>query len=184
MTPEADDKLGPLTDEFLERKRNGEYPSLTELIQRHAELEIEIRELFPAVAMMEQAEPSEPARGAMVAVTGDGRALTRLGDFRVIREIGRGGMGIVYEAIQESLGRHVALKLLPWQSIADNRQVKRFQREARIAASLHHSNIVPVYGVGEADGVHFLAMQFIHGQSLDSVLSELKRLKPGLALLV
>ncbi|APZ91138.1 serine/threonine-protein kinase [Fuerstiella marisgermanici] len=174
---DIDDKLGPLMDEFLSRKRQGEYPSLSEFVQRHPELEQEIRELFPAVAMMEQAEVSEPLHDGGAAVTPDGTELKRLGDFRIIREIGRGGMGVVYEAIQESLGRHVALKLLPWQSMADSRQVKRFQREARIAASLHHSNIVPVYGVGEADGLHFLAMQYIHGQSLDSVLRELQQLR-------
>ncbi len=179
MTTEGDidDKLGPLMDEFLSRKRKGEYPSLSEFVQRHPELETEIRELFPAVAMMEQAEVSEPSHAFAAPVTSDGKELKRLGDFQIIREIGRGGMGVVYEAVQESLGRHVALKLLPWQSVADTRQVQRFQREARIAASLHHSNIVPVYGVGEADGLHFLAMQYIHGQSLDSVLRELQQLR-------
>lgn len=172
---EANDKLGPLMDEFLSRKRNGEYPSLSEFVERHPELESEIRELFPAVALMEQAETSEPSCDNVAATTPDGKELKRLGDFQIIREIGRGGMGVVYEAIQESLGRHVALKLLPWQSMVDHRQIKRFQREAKIAASLHHSNIVPVYGVGEADGMHYLAMQYIHGQSLDMVLREVRR---------
>lgn len=175
MTSEssADDILGPLLDEFLARKRRGEMPALTEFVSRHPELEDEIRELFPTVAMMEQVETAAPQEPR---ITRDGRSLQRLGDYRIIREVGRGGMGIVYEAIQESLGRHVAIKVLPWQSVSDERLVKRFQREARISAALHHTNIVPVYGVGEADGVHFLAMQFIRGQSLDSVLDELRRL--------
>ena len=175
----SDDRLGPLMDEFLLRKRRGEWPSLTEFVNRHPDLEEEIRELFPAVALMEHVEGSESTRKPPGAVTPGGQQLQRLGDYRIIREIGRGGMGVVYEAIQESLGRHVALKLLPWQAIPDDteNQVKRFQREARIAASLHHTNIVPVYGVGNVDGIHFLAMQFIHGQSLSSVLQELKRLR-------
>lgn len=169
--PDADDRLAPLMDEFLERRRNGEFPSLTEFVNRHPELEDEIRDLFPAVAMMEQADVSEPASPITHAPE-----IERLGDYRIIREIGRGGMGVVYEAVQESLGRHVAIKVLPWQSASDQRYVKRFHREARIAAALHHTNIVPVFGVGEADGVHFLAMQCIRGQSLDSILFELRQM--------
>ena len=89
-------------------------------------------------------------------------------------------MGIVYEAVQESLGRHVALKVLPFQSLADANHLERFRREAQAAAKLHHSNIVPVFGVGEHEGVHYFAMQFIQGQPLNSVLHELKcRRQPG-----
>src|SRR6266851_3581797 len=101
----------------------------------------------------------------------------QLGEFRILREVARGGMGIVYEAVQEPLGRHVALKVLPFQSLAAGKYLERFQREARAAANLHHTNIVPVFGVGEHQGVHYYAMQFIQGQSLDSVLRELRRLR-------
>ena len=86
-------------------------------------------------------------------------------------------MGIVYEAVQESLGRHVALKVLPQHRLHDPNQLERFQREARAAAMLHHTNIVPVFGVGEHDGVHYYAMQYIQGQGLDAVLREVKRLR-------
>src|SRR5262249_20069147 len=82
-----------------------------------------------------------------------------------------------YEAEQVSLGRHVALKVLPAQHLLDLRQLGRFQREAKAAARLHHTNIVPVYGVGEADGLHYYVMQFIQGQPLDGVLDELRRLR-------
>jgi serine/threonine protein kinase/WD40 repeat protein len=102
----------------------------------------------------------------------------RLGDFRILRVIGYGGMGIVYEALQESLGRRVALKILPSQHLLDPRQLQRFQREARSAARLHHTNIVAVHGVGEQDGVHYYVMQYIQGQGLDLILNELRRL-PG-----
>ena len=86
-------------------------------------------------------------------------------------------MGVVYEAEQESLGRHVALKVLPGHALLDPRQLDRFQREARAAARLHHTNIVPVFGVGEQDGLHYYVMQFIQGQGLDAVLEELRRLR-------
>ena len=86
-------------------------------------------------------------------------------------------MGIVYEAVQESLGRHVALKVLPQHRMRDPNQLERFQREARAAAMLHHTNIVPVFGVGEHNGVHYYAMQYIQGQGLDAVLREVKRLR-------
>lgn len=100
-----------------------------------------------------------------------GVAGQKLGDYRILREIGRGGMGIVYEAIQESLRRHVALKVLSRET-ADAVRLERFRREARSAALLHHTSIVPVFEVGEHDGVHFYAMQFIRGQSLHQVLAE------------
>src|SRR5260370_13530064 len=100
--------------------------------------------------------------------------LERLGDFRIIREIGHGGMGVVYEAEQVSLGRHVALKVLPRQLLADAQTKRRFEREAKAAAKLHHSNIVPVFGVGEHEGPPYYVMQYIHGLGLDHVLEGLK----------
>src|SRR5262249_11367097 len=90
--------------------------------------------------------------------------------------IGRGGMGGVYEAEQVSLGRRVALKVLPFAATMDPKQLQRFQNEAKAAACLHHTNIVPVYSVGCERAVHFYAMQFIEGQSLAEVVRELRRL--------
>src|SRR5262249_11691136 len=101
----------------------------------------------------------------------------RLGDYRILREAGRGGMGVVYEAEQISLGRHVALKVLPAQALMNQTYLERFRREAKAAARLHHTNIVPVFGVGEASGVHFYAMQFIRGEGLDKVLRDVRRLR-------
>jgi hypothetical protein len=88
-------------------------------------------------------------------------------------------MGIVYEAEQVSLGRHVALKVLPKSMLLDDKAKRRFEREAKAAARLHHTNIVPVFGVGEQDGLPYYAMQFIQGLGLDDVLEELKNLQPG-----
>jgi WD40 repeat protein/serine/threonine protein kinase len=97
-----------------------------------------------------------------------------LGDFQLLREIGRGGMGIVYEAIQLSLGRPVALKVLPFAATMDPRQLQRFRHEAQAAAMLHHANIVPVFGVGCERGVHYYAMQLIKGNSLAAMIDELR----------
>src|SRR5262249_9615201 len=98
-----------------------------------------------------------------------------LGDFRLVREIGRGGMGVVYEAVQISLGRQVALKVLHFAAALDAKQLQRFKNEAHAAAHLQHTNIVPVYYVGCERGVHFYAMQYIEGQTLAAVIRELKQ---------
>jgi eukaryotic-like serine/threonine-protein kinase len=112
---------------------------------------------------------------------GDGRTanppLGQVGDYRILREIGRGGMGVVYEAEQISLGRRVALKVLPRQVSRDPMVLERFRREARAAARLHHTNIVPVFEVGQDGDVRFYAMQFIQGQGLDLVIAEMRRLR-------
>ena len=181
MANDSDSKtirFGRLMDEFVERFRQGERPSLTEYVSQHPDLEDDIRELFPALAMMEQAgdldQSTDPQEGK---VTADGNVPQQLGDYRIIREVGRGGMGVVYEAEQESLGRHVALKILPFYALMDPKHLQRFQREARAAAQLHHTNIVPVFGVGQHEDVHYYAMQFIRGLGLDEVLDELRLIR-------
>ncbi len=98
----------------------------------------------------------------------------RLGDFEIVREIGRGGMGVVYEAIQLSLNRPVALKVLPPGATPEQRDIDRFQREARAAALLDHPNIVPIYAQGEHHGAYYYAMQYIDGRSLDRVVAGTK----------
>ena len=101
-----------------------------------------------------------------------------LGDFRILREIGRGGMGVVYEAEQISIGRPVALKVLPFASMLDERRLARFRNEVRAAGQLHHTNIVPVYAVGSDRGVHFYAMQLVDGQSLAEIIAAMKPGRP------
>jgi eukaryotic-like serine/threonine-protein kinase len=169
-----------LAEDFLDRKRRGERPTLREYLERHPELAEEIRDLFPALLMIEDLGEGSGATTGSMAVD-DGPAvrppLHRLGDYRILREIGRGGMGVVYEAEQESLGRRVALKVLSAGALADPKQVRRFDREARAAARLHHTNIVPVFGVGCQDGHHYFVMQFIAGLGLDVVLDDLRRLR-------
>ena len=98
----------------------------------------------------------------------------RLGDFELLRELGRGGMGIVYEARQVSLNRKVALKVLSGGLGLTSKSIQRFRREAEAAAKLHHTNIVPIYATGEDDGTHFYAMELIDGPSLDHLIRQMR----------
>jgi serine/threonine protein kinase len=169
----AADPFGQIADEFVEAYRQELRPSVEELARRYPEHADEIRDMLPALVLMEKAKSADtdPGRSQPAA------PLQQLGDYQILREVGRGGMGVVYEAQQLSLGRHVAIKVLPNHALLDPRQLGRFQREARSAARLHHTNIVPVFGVGEQDGLHDYVMQLIQGLGLDVVLNELRRLR-------
>jgi serine/threonine protein kinase/WD40 repeat protein len=172
------DPVERLAEEFVARHRRGERPSPLEYAERHPQWAQRIHALFPALLLMEQHRPGISDLSEFPEDAGPATApLEQLGDYRIIREVGRGGMAVVYEAEQESLGRHVALKVLLGHSRLQPRQTARFQREARAAARLHHTNIVPVYGVGEHDGIQYYVMQFIPGQALDEVLREVRRLR-------
>ncbi len=174
-----------VAESFLARYRAGERPSIEEYATRHPELADQIRRLMPALVRMEQDLSLDPARAAPPRRPAEASVDSRrLGDYRILREIGRGGMGVVYEAEQVSLGRRVALKVLPRQVAGDGLALARFQREAKAAARLHHTNIVPVFEVGRDGEVAYYAMQFVEGQGLDKVIDELARLrdperKPG-----
>src|SRR5262245_38158950 len=169
--------LNRLADEFAARHRAGERPALQEYCDRHPELADDIRALFPALAELERAK-ADAGPELAVEAAGD-PPVTRLGDFRLLREVGRGGMGVVYEAEQVSLGRRVAIKLLPATVFRDPTKRRRFEREARAAAKLHHTNIVPVHGFGEHAGTPYYVMQFIPGLGLDAVIDELGRSPPS-----
>jgi serine/threonine protein kinase/tetratricopeptide (TPR) repeat protein len=182
--PSSDDRdpIELLADSFIARFRAGERPSIEEYALKYPELGEEIRALLPALVELElNQSPGGTATGSAQGPVEQvaGAAPRLLGDYLVLREVGRGGMGIVYEAVQQSLGRHVALKVLPQHCLAGSSHLERFQLEARAAARLHHTNIVPVFGVGEHEGVHYYAMQFIQGQGLDEVFEELRRLRGG-----
>ena len=104
---------------------------------------------------------------------------SEIGDFEVLRELGRGGMGVVYEAKQKSLKRKVALKVLSSGLGLSSKAILRFRREAEAAGKLHHTNIVPIYTTGADRGVHFYAMELIDGPSLDAVIRDLQSKKYG-----
>jgi serine/threonine protein kinase len=176
-TANEQDIIDKLADSFVARLRAGEHPSVEEYAQRHPELADGIRELLPAIAMLEQRASVAGDSVSKRQFQSEDRAPAEIGDYRIIREIGRGGMGIVYEAVQQSLGRHVALKVLAAPTLLNPSHLHRFQLEARAAARLHHTHIVPVFGVGEHKGLHYYAMQFIQGQSLDMVIQAVRQLR-------
>lgn len=177
LTPEQKERLTDILDGYLSSLATGvpasretllaSHPDLAEPLKAYLKGLDELHDMaagFGGSSHRPEAEP-EPA----------GTDDKRLGDFRLLREIGRGGMGVVYEAHQISLGRRVALKVLPFAAVLDARQIARFKHEAQAAAQLNHPNIVPVFAVGVERGVHFYAMQFIDGQPLDRAIAELRK---------
>jgi serine/threonine protein kinase len=161
--------VGQVADEFTQRLDRGERPSVEEYVEKHPEIADVLREVLPALGLLRLADMEAPQ------ADGEPNLGAPLGDFRLVREIGRGGMGVVYEARQLSLNRPVAVKVLPFAAALDPRRLQRFKKEALAAASLHHEHIVPVYFVGCERGVHFYAMQYIEGRSLAVIIAELRR---------
>lgn len=162
------DPLEELTEKFVREIQEGKSPDIERYVQLLPDQESEIRQLLPTIQLMEQLkggsapelEPSPP--NSVGNLTGK-----RLGEFVLLRQIGKGGMGIVYQAVQQGLDRRVALKVMNRESIVSSTQLKRFRREVRLAANLHHNHIVPVFSVGQDRGVHYYSMQYIDGISLE-----------------
>lgn len=166
--------LGQAADEFTQQLAQGERPSVEEYAERYPRIASIIRQVLPALEVMPT--PFADSASAAEAASASAAAIGVLGDFRINREIGRGGMGVVYEAEQISLSRRVALKVLSFAALLDQRHLQRFRNEALAAAQLHHTNIVPVLSVGSERGVHYYAMQYIEGHPLSAVIGELQRL--------
>jgi serine/threonine protein kinase/Tfp pilus assembly protein PilF len=163
--------MAELLDELANRLQAGEPVDPEALAAAHPEHGERLRRLLPAALLLAELEQSDQASVPAATHVTD-KAPDLLGDFRLVRELGRGGMGIVYEAEQVSLARRVALKVLPFAATMDPRQLQRFHNEARAAAGLHHTNIVPVYGVGCERGVHYYAMQLIEGRTLADFIAQ------------
>jgi serine/threonine protein kinase/tetratricopeptide (TPR) repeat protein len=162
--------------EYLAALEQGRPPDRTEFLHRYPDIAAALVECLDALELMNGATGQFEPPGTTPAGVAAG---IPLGDFRIVREVGRGGMGVVYEAEQLSLGRRVALKVLPLAGALDSRHLQRFKNEARAAAGLHHSNIVPVHYVGCERGVHFYAMQFIDGRTVAEVIRNLRRQATG-----
>jgi serine/threonine protein kinase len=169
---EDDPRLLAAVREYQAALESGRRPNRNEFLARHADIAAELAECLEGIDLMQSAAPRLGGQDVSpVPVAPNGT----LGDFRLLRELGRGGMGVVYEAEQLSLGRRVALKVLPFAATLDPRQKQRFENEARAAAQLHHPNVVPVHAVGCERGVHYYAMQLIDGRTLAEVIDQLRR---------
>lgn len=166
---DADAWLGEIADEFAQRLGRGERPTADEYVRRFPLAASAVRRTLQAVEWMQDLTASSTDDLAAPA--------TQLGDFRIVREVGRGGMGIVYEAEQISLKRRVALKVLPFASVLDPRRLQRFKNEAMVVAQLEHPNIVNVYGTGCERGTHFYAMRFIDGRTVADLIDEFRGLE-------
>ena len=164
---EFDEERNPvdlLADEFAHRIRIGETPSIDDYAKRYPDVANEIRAVFPAIAKIEKASRHQLSKsGSMPANQLVDLNLEKIGDFQIIRQIGHGGMGIVYEALQVSLQRKVALKVISPVISNSPKQLARFKREAATAANLHHTNIVPVFGSGEENGIPADRVQHFRG---------------------
>src|SRR6266478_2511686 len=181
-TDQADEDLEAVLANYLRAAEQGRAPERMELLARHPDLAPELAEFFAGQERLTRlAAPLRDAVSAAQQSTIEDKLTEggRLGDFHLRREVGRGGMGIVYEAEQISLGRKVALKVLPFASTLDSKHLQRFKNEAHAAAHLQHQNIVPVYFVGCERGVHFYAMQFVEGQTLAALIQELRQSLSG-----
>ncbi|TWU12566.1 Serine/threonine-protein kinase PrkC [Symmachiella macrocystis] len=165
-------------EQFLDEGRSID---VSGIVKQYPHLERQIRDLIPSLAALHQIGPAEQDRETRSLGGFRNGRRTMLGDFALGREIGRGGMGVVYEAMQVSLGRRVALKVLPFAAVLDKRQLQRFKNEAQAAAALHHPHIVPVFAVGCERGVHYYAMQYIEGRDLSDAIVQLRHLCVGAA---
>jgi serine/threonine-protein kinase len=170
-----DSRVADLVERVTQRLQAGESveeEALTTDYPEHAEA---IRRFLPALRQLADLIQSR-ASGLPAPEPIDGlvEGHRRIGDFRILRVVGRGGMGIVYEAEQESLSRRVALKVLPAALALDSRSLGRFQQEARAAARLQHPNIVPVHAVGLVEDIPYYAMQFIEGVNLAELIAALR----------
>jgi len=173
LTSLDDPKVVQAMEEYLAAIEAGHDPERRAFLARHADIAGILEECLDSLEFVHQASRRLHGTGEPLAAV-EGTPGTPLGDFRIVRELGRGGMGVVYEAEQLSLQRRVALKVLPLVATLDAKQLQRFLHEAQAAASLHHAHIVPVFAVGCDRGVHYYAMQFIEGQSLAQVIADLK----------
>ncbi len=174
---DPEDQVAEIVEKYLADLEAGKSPNVQAIIASHPDLGDRLRDCLASLQFIQSTANEIPSPSETIPASSPSQ-LGQLGEFRILRELGRGGMGIVYEAEQLSLGRLIALKVLPFAALLDRRQLQRFKNEAHAAATLHHGHIVPVYSVGCEQGVYFYAMQLINGCSLEQLLVELRRERP------
>ncbi len=170
---EREEQLAASIEAFEAAQRRGEEVTVDGWLERFPDLASDLSELLPSLVLM-QTVARRVSEDALLDEALESIPAS-IGEYRIERRIGRGGMGAVYLAVQESLSREVALKVLPTTLEIDATFLERFRREARVAGRLAHPHIVPVYGVGYADGRHYFAMRHIDGPSLDAVQRMLRQ---------
>ncbi len=173
-----DMRLVDVLDRYERALKQGMAPPIEPLLLEHPDLADELRDALETLRCLWINKQSAARKDAEVVAAHDwfdGSDSNVIGDYRLIREIGRGGMGVVYEAEELLLKRRVALKLLPLAALLDTTMIERFRNEARAAAQLHHPHIVPIYGVGTDRGVHYYSMPLISGRTLAQVIHTLSR---------
>lgn len=171
--PDPEITIDEIAESFVERMERGETPSIEEYKAKYPALAKRIDAVLPALLMLEGID-LQPKQQKLAV---DESIPEIIGDYQIIQEVGRGGMGVVFEARHTHMRRRVALKVLPKRLAKKPEYVARFLTECRSAGQLHHTNIVPVFEIGNVDGMHFYAMQFIHGENLDRVIEDVKRLR-------
>ncbi len=166
-------------EDYVTALGEGRSPGREELLEQYPEIAGELAACLDALELVHRLGPQldeqPPGAAESASKLGEAKRFGTLGDFRILRQIGQGGMGVVYEAEQISLHRRVALKVLPFAAVLDQKQLQRFKNEALAAASLDHPNIVHVHSVGCERGVHYYAMQYIEGRTLAQVINQLRQ---------
>ena len=171
-TTPSDDLLERVVEQFTIEVRTGKQPNIEDYLTRYPQLSSELPDVLSSIAMIEGLKNFSPSTSQPEARFGNFELPKYLGEYRIVGELGRGGMGVVLEAVHETLGRQVAIKVMAPGAIANSQHLDRFHREAVAAASLHHTNIVSVFGAGEDQGFHFYVMEFVDGQSISQILKK------------
>ncbi len=180
-------KLAELVAQQLDLMQRGQAPGMDTVIAEHPDLEKEIRDVWPALLLADVAGHAASSSDGLLRVPDSSHSehrlvlgednsiqllVDRLGDYELLEQIGRGGMGVVYRARQISLNRQVAVKMIQRERLNSDLERQRFLAEAQATARLDHPGIVPVYEVGDFNGTPFFSMQLINGRTLADRLSE------------
>lgn len=180
--PSDDELLESIIHEFTTALRAGQHPTIQQYQDRYPYLADEIADVLSSISMIEQFKSASASTTGSRQKLDSVSKLSQIGPYKILKEIGRGGMGVVFAAIHEALGRQVAIKVMPTPLMDGETHVQRFRREAQAAARLHHTNIVSVFEAGEGQGYHYYVMDFVDGESLNQVIDRLRSMNVGGAL--
>lgn len=174
----ARDPMEEIASLYLDKLRQGDTIDLDDFVNDYPKIAGDLKDFLSLVCAMEDWKAEKELQVVKTPMP-DEFDIQQLGECKILREIARGGMGVIFEAEQEPIGRRVAVKLLPWKFGTDSKWSKQFRREARTAARLQHPNIVPVFSFGEQDGRFFYVMPLIEGVGFDHLIASLKDDEPA-----